>query len=263
MLLAIDVGNSRATLGLGDRDGWRSRWRLETERSRTADEYVVLVGELFELARTDPSSVTVAVLTCVVPSLTPVFESTTRRLFGCTPLVVGPGTRTGMNVRYDPPGALGSDRLVDALAARERWGAPVVAVDFGTATTFNVVDDSGDFAGGAIAPGVGTAAVALAEAGAQLRHVELCVRPGESVVGRSTEASMRSGVVYGHADLVAGLLARFDDELGIDDPSRMPVVATGGLAQVIAPLVDRIACVEPDLTLDGLRVVAETNGALQ
>ncbi len=261
MLLAVDIGNSRATLGLGDRDSWQSRWRLETECSRTADEYVVLVGELFELTGTALSSVTSVVLTCVVPSLTPVFDVAMDRLFGCRPLVVGPGSRTGMNVRYNPPGALGSDRLVDALAARERWGSPVVAVDFGTATTFNVVDGSGDFAGGAIAPGVGTAAFALAKAGAQLRHVELRVDPEQSVIGRSTEASMQSGVVYGHADMVAGLLQRFDEEMGIDDPSLMPVVATGGMASVIAPLVDRIASVEPDLTLDGLRIVAKMNGA--
>jgi type III pantothenate kinase len=260
MLLAIDVGNSQVTLGLGAQDGWNHRWRLETHGNGTADEYGVLVSELFGLSDTPLASVTAAVLTCVVPSLTPVFASMVSRLFGREPLVVGPGTRTGMRVLYDSPGALGSDRLVDALAARHQWGAPVVAVDFGTATTFNVVDMHGDFTGGAIAPGVGTAAYALAEAGARLRHVELSVDDQSCVVGRNTEDSMRSGVVYGYADLVAGLLRRFDDEMGIEDPRRMPVVATGGMARVIAPLVERIGAVDPDLTLNGLRLVAEVNG---
>jgi type III pantothenate kinase len=262
MLLAVDVGNTQVTLGLGSHDGWQNRWRLETQGNRTADEYGVLVSELFELAGTSQAAVTAAVLACVVPSLTPVFRTMVGRLFNTEAVIVGPGTRTGMNVRYDPPGALGSDRLVDALAARERCGAPVVAVDFGTATTFNVVDHHGDFIGGAIAPGVGTAGYALAEAGARLQHVDLSVDPELAIVGRNTETSMRSGVVYGYADLVAGLLARIDDEMGIDDPLDMPVVATGGMSRIVAPLVQRIGHVVPDLTLDGLRIVAEVNGVL-
>jgi type III pantothenate kinase len=183
-------------------------------------------------------------------------------LTGCEPLVVGPGVRTGINVQYDTPTTLGSDRLVDALAARERFGAPVVAVDFGTATTFNVVDQSGDFVGGAIAPGVGLAADALAEAGAQLRRVDVMSPPSSTAVGRNTDDSMRSGILLGYADLVDGLLVRIDAELGQSAGQPTPVVATGGMAPVIAPLVDRITAVDPDLTLDGLRLVAQANGVV-
>jgi type III pantothenate kinase len=154
-----------------------------------------------------------------------------------------------MAVRYEPPSTLGSDRLADAVAARERYGAPVVVVDFGTATTFNVVDAAGAFVGGAIAPGLGTAADALADTSARLQRVAMDAGP-PPLIGRNTEQSMRSGVLYGYAGLVAGLLDRIDAELGAP---RAHVAATGGLAGVVAPLVRRIDAIEPDLTLDGLR----------
>ncbi len=281
MDLAIDIGNSQITLGLGDAAGWRARWRLATDPRRTADEYTVLVGELFALDGCAPGAVGAVALSSVVPVLTPVIVAMCRRLFGERPLVVAPGVRTGLAIRYSPPAALGTDRLVDAVAARTRFGAPVVVVDFGTATTFNVVDAAGTFVGGAIAPGVGLAAAALAEAGARLSRIDIAP-PGNdapALVGRNTEASMRSGILYGYAGLVEGLLARIDTELADMGPSDgmpdnysaqgmvpgardVPVIATGGMAGVVAPLVPRITAIEPDLILDGLRIILDLNRPL-
>lgn len=293
MDLAIDIGNSQITLGLGDDAGWRAHWRLATDSRRTTDEYSMLVRDLLEVDASDPRDVTGVALSSVVPALTPVVAAMCRRIFGRSPLVVEPGVRTGLAVRYNPPSALGTDRLVDAVAARARFGAPVVVVDFGTATTFNVVDAAGTFIGGAIAPGIGVAASALAEAGARLSRIDFRSPAAEPppLVGRSTEASMRSGILYGYAGLVEGMLARIDAELAemaaVDGTefadrtvtaggpeamdraraSRMnpgtpiPVVATGGLAGVVAPLVPRIDAVEPNLILDGLRIILALNPA--
>jgi type III pantothenate kinase len=261
LLLAIDVGNTQVVVGLGPprpEGGWRARWRLETSTRRTADEYGALLGVLLEHDCGTPSQVHGVVLSSVVPALTGVLGSAVERLVGVPPLVIGPGVASGMEVRYSPPASLGSDRLADAVAARARYGAPVVAVDFGTATTLNVVSADGAFAGGCIAPGIGLAADALAAAGARLHRVDLFAPEPPPLVGRSTEQSLRSGALYGYAGLVAGLLRRIEDE--IDRPG-VPIVATGGLAAVIAPLVERIDHVDTDLTLDGLRHIYHHNQA--
>jgi type III pantothenate kinase len=260
MLLAIDIGNSQITFGLGELEGWRAVWRLPTAAHRTTDEYAVLVGVLLELDGVEASAVDRVSLSSVVPALTPVIEAMCQRLFHLDPLVVGPGIRTGILVRYEPPGSLGSDRLVDAVAARTRYGAPVVVVDFGTATTFNVVDEAGDFVGGAIAPGVGVAAAALAAAGARLSRIDLTPPRAAGrlpLVGRNTEQSMRAGILYGYAGLVAGMLERI--ELALDPGRPSTVVATGGMAGVVAPLVPRIDHLVPDLILDGLRLLDGLN----
>ena len=273
MLLAIDVGNSQITLGLGERAAprpagesddaaWHSRWRLPTRVHRTSDELAVLIAALLELDGFEPASVDRVVMSSVVPALSPVIRATCLRLFGADLLQVGPGLRTGLALRYEPPGSLGSDRLVDAVAARARFGAPVVVVDFGTATTFNVVDGSGTFIGGAIAPGVGVAAAALAAAGARLSRIDL-TPPREPqrlpLIGRNTEQSMRAGVLYGYAGLVDGLLRRIDASLGAAGDGRPTVVATGGLAGAVSPLVQRFDQRVPDLILDGLRLIEALN----
>ena len=270
MDLAIDIGNSQITLGLGDDAGWLARWRLASDPHRTTDEYSVLVRGLFARDGCRPESVTAVALSSVVPALTPVIVGLCHRLFDRGPFAVEPGIRTGMPVRYNPPAALGTDRLVAAVAARAKLGAPVVVVDFGTATTFSVVDHAGSFIGGAIAPGVGLAAAALAAAGARLSRIDLAPPSSEPppLVGRNTEHSMRSGVLYGYAGLVEGLLGRIDAELAemaahdvgagrLDGP--VPVVATGGMAGLVAPLVGRITAVEPDLILNGLRMILALN----
>jgi type III pantothenate kinase len=259
MLAAIDVGNTQIVVGLGAAEadtGWRTRWRLATRTGATADELTVVIEGLMAGQQLHPTDVSAVVLSSVVPGMTQqVVEATAQVFRSATCLRMVPGTRTGMEVRYEPPGALGSDRLADAIAARARFGAPVVAIDFGTATTFNVVGRDGAFVGGAIAPGIGLAAQALAEAGARLRTIDLAGGQTVPLVGRNTAQSMRAGTLYGYADLTAGLLARIDAELG----TAPPVVATGGLAPVVAPLVERIGHIEPDLTLDGLRLVYRTN----
>lgn len=261
MLLALDVGNSQITVGLYEPPAWRAQWRLTTDTSRSADEYGVYLAELFRREGHDPSEVKGVVLSSVVPAVTSTLETVCRERIGCRPLVVAPGIRTGMEVRYHPPSSLGSDRLVNAVAARARWGAPVIVVDFGTATTFSVVDARGAFVGGAIAPGVGTSADALAEAAARLRHVGLATESPVPLIGKRTEASIRAGVLYGHASLVSGLLKRMMAEL---EPEGRPVpaVATGGFAGLIAPLVPLIRTTDPQLTLEGLRLVAELNGVV-
>jgi len=255
MLLAINVGNTHTAVGLAKASGWCQRWRLTTDARRTADEYGVLLGGLLQLAGLGPRAVTGVAICCVVPALGPVFETLAATMFHQRPLVIGPGVRTGLAVRYDPPAALGGDRVLAAVAARARFGAPVVAVDFGTATTFNVVDASGTFIGGAIAPGVSIAAEALMQAGARLRRIDLADVADLPLIGHNTEQSVRSGVLYGYAGLVEGLLARIAAELADRGPGAIPVVATGGMASALAPLVTGIRHVVPDLGLDGLRLV--------
>jgi type III pantothenate kinase len=191
----------------------------------------------------------------VVPEAAPVVVEVARRMFGREPFLAGPGSRTGMALRYSPPGALGTDRVLDAVAARELLGAPVIAVDFGTATTFNVVGGDGSFLGGAIAPGFALAAEAVVAAGARLHAVDLTVPAPCPLIGRTTEASVRSGALHGYAGLVAGLLQRMAAELEAAGEPPAPVVATGGMAAVVAGRVAAIRRVEPLLTLDGLRLV--------
>ncbi len=260
MLLALDIGNSQIAVGLCAASKWQAVWRLATDPNRSCDEYRIYLEELFLRQDVPPQVVAAAVISSVVPAVTQPLSQACAQLFGCDSLVVGPGVRTGMAVRYEPPGSLGPDRLVNALAARETWGAPVIVVDFGTATTFSVVDHRGDFVGGAIAPGVGTSADALADAAARLRHVGLQSRGQPPLIGKNTEDSIRSGVLYGHASLVSGLLQRMTEELDPEARDSIPVVATGGFSSLLAPMVRRINTTEPDLTLNGLLLVAQRNG---
>jgi type III pantothenate kinase len=255
VLVAIDAGNSQTAIGVHDGREWRVHWRIASNRSRTVDETVVLVDDLFLSAAVRPSQCHRAVVSSVVPEIGPVMRDASARLFGVDPLVVAPGVRTGMGVRYTPAQSLGTDRLADAIAGRELVGAPVVVVDFGTATTFNVVGPTGDFVGGAIAPGIGTAASALAASGARLSRIGLREIGAVKRVGRNTAEAMRSGVLLGYAGLVEFLLALIEGEL--NSTARVPVIATGGHAIAMSPLVARIDRVEPLLTLDGLRIIAE------
>jgi type III pantothenate kinase len=258
-LLAIDIGNTETALGLDDRGAWRRRWRLRTSPSRTSDEYAAQVAMLLELEALHVADVSAVAIASVVPNVTPVFAEVARGLFGLDPLIVGPGCRTGIRVRYRPPADLGSDRVLDAVAARSRYGAPAIVVDFGTATTVTVVDSGGALAGGAIAPGVGVAADALVESGSRLPGIDLTQATPARVVGRNTEDSMRSGVLYGYAGLVSGLVDRVEAELAAESSAPPAVVATGGLAGRMAPLIPRVDHTDPDLTLDGLRLIYELN----
>jgi type III pantothenate kinase len=253
VLLTIDVGNTNTVLGVFEGDALRVHWRLTTRREQTADEYGILVRNLFGTSDLAPARVEAVALASVVPPLTPVLVELSRQYLGHDPLVVGPEVETGMPILYEPPGDVGADRIVNGVAALAAYGGPVIVVDFGTATTFDVITRRGEYAGGVICPGIGISADALFQRAARLPRVD--VRHPGPVVGRSTVGSMQSGLYFGYAAMCEGLIARIRTELG--EPAR--VVATGGLAETLAAEIPAIEAVDPVLTLTGLRLIWERN----
>ncbi len=253
MLLAIDVGNTNMSYGVFDGAELVQHVRTESVHNRTADEYAVLVRQMLELRGVDPGLIDGAILASVVPVLTDTVMQFVRTAFGCEPLVVGPGIKTGMSIRYENPREVGADRIVNAVAAYAWAKQGVIVVDFGTATTFDCVTPQGDYLGGVIAPGIQISAEALFARASRLHRVDIA-RP-ERVVGRNPVGSMQSGIVYGHASLVDGLCARLKDEL--DYPCR--VLATGGHAALIAPETTAIEHVDAHLTLTGLQLLYARN----
>lgn len=252
MLLAIDVGNTNTQLGIfGDDRDLVAEWRLSTAQHRTIDEMGLLARELFALAKIDPGALSGIVAASVVPPLNGVIEGMARRYFGLEALMVTPELVDDLQIKYEPPGDVGADRVVNAVAARAAHGVPVVVVDFGTATTFDVIDAQGAYLGGVIATGIGVSADALFAHAARLPRVDV-VRP-DRVIGRSTVTSIQSGIFFGYADLVDGLLRRIGAELG-GEPT---VVATGGWAKVIGSECQLIDTVDELLTLRGLRIIYE------
>ena len=243
-LLAVDVGNTVTKFGVFAADELAGTWEVTTSERCTADEaWAQAACAIDMLGAPEPAS---AILSCVVPSLAEVWRSALGKLCGARPYVVGPGLKTGIRMRYDDPSEVGSDRVADAVAARETYGAPVVVVDLGTTTNIEVVDESGAFAGGIIAPGVALGARSLTAAAARLPMIEL--RAPERVIGRSTRSAMQSGVVLGEAARIDGLLDAVMDELGTD----APVVITGDGAAQVAALISHDAVVDETLTLCGL-----------
>ncbi len=255
MLLAIDAGNTQTVLGLFDGERLCIDRRIATRTHATADELGVLIHALLEKAGFDDGSVTGMIVSSVVPDLNDALAVTGRRYFDCEPVFVGPGLKTGMPIIYENPHDVGADRIVNAVAAKSRHGAPVIVLDFGTATTFDVVNESGEYLGGVIAPGLGVSAEALFSKAARLHRVSV-VRP-QRVIGRRTEQSLQSGLFHGYVALVEGLVARIQDELGVE----APVIATGGLASTFAPELTFLQAVEQDLTLEGLRLLWSKNQA--
>jgi len=253
MLFCIDIGNTNITFGLYEGEVLRASWRIRTIHEKMPDEYGILMDQLFRHRGYGPEQVTGAAIASVVPPLTPIFQQACRSYVGQVPLVVDAGVKTGVPIKYDNPRGVGADRVVDAAAVKALYGLPACVVDFGTATTFDAVSAEGVYLGGAIAPGIGIAARALFERTAKLPRVELTRPP--AAIGRNTPHAMQSGLLFGYVGLVEGMVARFKAELG---PGTQ-VVATGGLAQIIARETDVIDVVDPWLTLHGLRIVYELN----
>lgn len=253
MLLAVDVGNSHTVLGLFEKDDLRAHWRISTRRGATTDEIGVLVRALFLGAGIDPTEVGAVAVASVVPDLNRALATAGERYFGREPLFVGPGVRTGMPILYENPHEVGADRIVNAVAALQRFGAPVIVLDFGTATTLDVVSGRGEYLGGVIAPGIGVSAEALFSRAARLSRVD--IRRPSRVIGRTTEESVQSGLFHGYAALVEGLVARVREDLG----SPASVIATGGFAPVFEGALPSLQAVDPHLTLHGLRIVWERN----
>lgn len=250
MLLAVDVGNTQTQLGVFDDDRRLvAEWRLRTVRERTVDETGMSIASLLARAGIAPDRLTGMVVASVVPPLTRVVDEAGRRYLGLEPLLVTAEVVGDLPIRYEPPGDVGADRLVNAVAAIAKYGAPAVVVDFGTATTFDVIDAEGAYLGGIIATGIGVSADALFARAARLPRVDIA-RP-RVVIGASTVASVQSGLFFGYADLVDGLLARIERELG----ARPVVIATGGWATTIGTECARIEHVDPLLTLEGLRLI--------
>jgi type III pantothenate kinase len=254
MLLAIDVGNTQVIVGVFERAELREQWRLATALDRTADEHALIFqGLLSQVGLSFDRNVTGVVISSVVPRVRQALRDMTERYFHFEPLLVGPGVRTGMAIVVDNPRDVGADRIVNAVAAHARYGGPCIVVDFGTATTFDAVSAAGEYLGGAIAPGVQVSTNALVDAGAQLYNVDF-VEP-RSVIGKSTVEAIQSGVLYGFAGQVDGIVGRMRDELGPNTPT----IATGGIAPVILPITKSIDHHEPWLTLEGLLLIYERN----
>jgi type III pantothenate kinase len=253
MLLAVDIGNTNITIGVFDGSKMKATWRVATGVHRMPDEYASLILHLFEHEGIATSKITDAILCSVVPPVAGVFEEMCRRYLKVSPILVEAGVKTGVRISMDNPREVGADRIVNAVAAHQLYGGAVIVIDLGTATTFDAVSEEGDYLGGAIAPGIAIATEALFSRTAVLPRVEL-IHP-KRAIGRNTVAAMQSGIVFGYAGLIEGIVTRIKQELG----GKAKVVATGGYAELLARETPAIEEVNPDLTLIGLRLIYEMN----
>jgi type III pantothenate kinase len=253
VLLAIDIGNTNITMGMFEGDDLKVTWRVSTGVHRMPDEYGIMLMDLLRLQRVDPADITEGAISCVVPPLLTIFNEMFQKYFRIQPLVVGPGVKTGIRIRIDDPKGAGADLIANAAGAIALYEKPIIVVGLGTATAIICVSREGDYLGGAIAPGIGIAAEALYTRTAALPRVDL-VRPRRAI-GNNTLAAMQSGIVFGYAGLVEGLVRRIQDELG----EKATVVATGGHARIVAAETKIIDAVNPHLTLIGIKTIHNLN----
>lgn len=253
MLLVMDVGNTNITFGVYERRRLIHHWRVHTNRSATEDEYAISIKNYLREAGVPVKQIDGVSIASVVPPLKHVMEKMCRKHFKVTPLVVGPGVKTGLNIKYENPREVGADRIVNAVAAVQLYGVPAIVVDFGTATTFCLIDDREHYVGGVIAPGIHVSVEALVSRAAQLTRIEI-VKP-EHILGKNTINAMQSGVYYGYVGQVDGIVSRLQREVD----GRAYVVATGGLAELIGEEAETIDTIDPFLTLEGLHIVYERN----
>lgn len=256
MLLAFDIGNTNIVIGVFREEQLIADWRIATDRQKTYDEYGLLMEQLLQTAGLSRKQITSIIISSVVPNLTGIVKIMCDVYFGMAPMVVGSGMKTGMPIRYENPKEVGADRIVNAVAAIEEYGCPLIILDFGTATTFCVVNEKGEYLGGAIAPGIGISANALVEKTSQLPKVELVVP--EHVVGKNTVNAIQSGLLYGYCGLVDGMVNRIAREQGWSK-NQVKVIATGGLAEILAEHTATIQQVDQMLTLKGLHLLYKKN----
>jgi type III pantothenate kinase len=253
MLLVFDIGNTNIVLGAYEGEELLQHWRVSTDRQKTGDEYGILINNLFTYGGLSIKDISAVIISSVVPPLVVPLVKMCQRYFRVEPLVVGPGIKTGIFIKYENPREVGADRIVNAVSAHHKYSGPLIIVDFGTATTFCAIGENGDYLGGAIAPGIGISTEALFQRAAKLPRIEL-VKP-KSVICRNTVTSMQSGIIYGFVGQVEGIVKRMKEELG----QEAYVIATGGLANLIAQETTIINAVEHFLTLEGLRIIYDLN----
>ena len=254
MLLVVDVGNTNVVLGVYRGKELVDFWRIGTDKEKTSDEYSVLIDQLFSYKGLDRRKVKDVIISSVVPDIMHSLENTIIKLFGITPLVVGPGVKTGMNVKYDNPRQVGADRIVNAVAAYDKYNGPLIVIDFGTATTFCAISSKGDYLGGTIAPGIKIASEALFQRASKLPRIEL-IKPGKTIC-KNTVNSMQSGIIYGYVGLVEKIVKKMRGEF---KSNGVKVIATGGLATLIDSETDCIDKIDKFLTLEGLQIIFERN----
>jgi len=253
MLLTFDVGNTNILVGTYTNKKLKDHWRVSTDRQRTADELGILLNNLFGFRGVSFNDIEAVAISSVVPQLNSALFQMAVQYLGVKPLIVGPGIKTGMGLRFDNPKEVGADRIVNAVAAYETYGGPAIVVDFGTATTFDLISDQGEYLGGAIAPGIGISMEALFQRAAKLPRVELVAPPG--IVGKNTVNSLQSGILFGFVGQVDGIVTRMQQEIS----KKASVIATGGLAKFIGSHSETIDKVDEFLTLEGLRLIYEKN----